>query len=758
MKIYSICFNHDPSQENPILCAQGNYTLKNGLSIKRIKEWSTLKEFEFFLEQKGPWIAGVDFPVSQSWNFIKKISSSDKWNSFIQAVTSTQKEKFEKEIKIFSKKASGGNNALLRITDTMAQSSNPLSLGNNNPAFMFYEGVKRLKKAGVSIPPCHVIKTNRIVVETSPGLIANRFTFKYKNPGKKFTAQQNIEDARKIILNSIKTEEFESEFGFIVNIDSSIALMSVEDNKGRYIDSVMGMIQAAWAYSKKNKNYGIPSFNHPVIQSEGWIADPSLGSSLNSGDSLKSFELGKLIQTRNSSTDRKILNIITQVKRLSNIGRSLSGELNLDALLEIIVSEARELTNADGGTLYIIENNSLVFKIVQNESLNIVMGGTSGVNITFPPVEMKESNVSAYVAMRGITVNIADVYNYKPFDFTGPKNFDQKTGYRTKSMLVVPLRNYDGMVIGVLQILNARDPRIKTKVISFSTDLEGLVESIASQAAVAISNATLISDMQGANSELIETRNQALEASRAKSTFLANMSHELRTPMNAIIGYSEMLIEDAEDQGLHEIKEDLCKIQQSGKHLLGLINEILDLSKIEAGKMEIHVESIKVEDMIDEITGTVALLLKKNSNTLKTTCPKEVGVIQTDPVRFRQIVMNLLSNAAKFTQNGNIYLNLFKQFREGQSWMGVEIKDTGIGIPKDQIQNLFDEFTQADPSSTRQYGGTGLGLTISRRLCRLLGGEIFVKSEIGVGSTFTIFLPYKVTQKAFPKRRSSDLN
>ena len=151
-------------------------------------------------------------------------------------------------------------------------------------------------------------------------------------------------------------------------------------------------------------------------------------------------------------------------------------------------------------------------------------------------------------------------------------------------------------------------------------------------------------------------------------------------------------------------------------------------------------------------------MVKKNSNTLEVNCPDNIGVMQTDPIRLRQIVMNLLGNAAKFTEKGTVFLKVSKQDREGQTWIGFEIRDTGIGISKDQIGELFVEFTQADPSTTRKFSGTGLGLTISRRLCQLLGGDIFVKSELNVGSTFTIFLPAKVTQKAFPRRRLSDHN
>jgi len=241
--------------------------------------------------------------------------------------------------------------------------------------------------------------------------------------------------------------------------------------------------------------------------------------------------------------------------------------------------------------------------------------------------------------------------------------------------------------------------------------------------------------------ELELARDQALEASRAKSSFLANMSHELRTPLNAIIGYSEMLHEDALDDDNKEVADDLEKIHNSGTHLLSLISDILDLSKIEAGKMEIHMEEINLVQLIEEIMVTITPLASQNNNTLSQECLLDSTTIHSDKIRLKQALYNLLSNACKFTSNGKISLEIFQSESDARQWVNFRVTDTGIGITKEQINKLFNEFTQADSTTTREFGGTGLGLVISQRFCQILGGDIEVESEFGKGSVFTIRLP-----------------
>jgi len=245
--------------------------------------------------------------------------------------------------------------------------------------------------------------------------------------------------------------------------------------------------------------------------------------------------------------------------------------------------------------------------------------------------------------------------------------------------------------------------------------------------------------------ELLVVRDEAIAASRAKSVFLANMSHELRTPLNAIIGYSELLNEDAIEQQLGNLIPDIDKISSSGHHLLKLINEILDLSKIEAGKMKLVIEEYSLDGFVADVITGIEPLLKKNGNTLELHVGKNLGYIKTDIVKAKQMLFNLLGNACKFTHDGKITFEVFLSTEQAKQWVIFTVSDSGIGMTPEQLNTLYQPFTQGDSSALRKYGGTGLGLTITKRFCEMMGGHLQVTSELDKGSVFTLSLPMDIS-------------
>jgi signal transduction histidine kinase len=242
-------------------------------------------------------------------------------------------------------------------------------------------------------------------------------------------------------------------------------------------------------------------------------------------------------------------------------------------------------------------------------------------------------------------------------------------------------------------------------------------------------------------------RGEADAANHAKSKFLASMSHELRTPLNAIIGIAELLREDARDLRREDEFEPLDRVLGAARHLLTLINDVLDLSKVEAGRMELHLEPFALGPLIDDVVKTIEPLAAKNANRIVAQCNGVIKAIHADQTRLRQALLNLMSNANKFTSNGTITVDARQQLENGREWITLAVADTGIGMSPEQMGRLFQEFSQASSSTASKYGGTGLGLVISQRFCQMMGGDITVESEPGRGSTFTIRLPRIVESK-----------
>jgi GAF domain-containing protein len=336
------------------------------------------------------------------------------------------------------------------------------------------------------------------------------------------------------------------------------------------------------------------------------------------------------------------------------------------------------------------------------------------------PVEPEEGSVHGRVLLEKRTIHIPDVLVDPSYTWAGVVK--KSGGYRT--IVGVPLLR-QGLPIGVLTLA-------RPEVRPFNEKQIELLTTFADQAVIAIENVRLFEEIQ-------DKSRQLAEASQHKSQFLANMSHELRTPLNAILGVTEMLREDAES--LNQDLEPLDRVLGAGRHLLALINDILDLSKIEAGRMDLHLESFAVAPLINDVVKTIEPLAAKNANQVTVRCDSATGTLHADQMRLRQALLNLLSNANKFTEKGTITIAAHQGQENGRDWVTVAVSDTGIGMTPEQMGKLFQEFAQASSSTANKYGGTGLGLVISRRFCQMMGGDITVESEPGRGSTFTIRLP-----------------
>jgi signal transduction histidine kinase len=387
---------------------------------------------------------------------------------------------------------------------------------------------------------------------------------------------------------------------------------------------------------------------------------------------------------------------------------------DLQTVLRTLVESAARLCDADSATITRQKDGVFYRAEAHGFSPDFVE------YVRDVPVEPERRTATGRALLEGKVVHIADVLDDPDYGWAEA----QKLGdFRT--ILGVPMLR-EGTPIGVLALT-------RSEVRPFTDKQIELVSTFADQAAIAIENVRLFDEIQ-AKSRQLES------ASQHKSQFLSSMSHELRTPLNAIIGLTEMMVTNSARFGTEKAQEPLRRVHGAGTHLLGLINQVLDLSKIEAGKLELSPESVRLAPLVDEVIGTARQLADQNQNSLIVNGQDEVGTLTVDSLRLRQILLNLLSNACKFTKKGEVTLH-FRTVVDGRQWVEFAVSDTGIGMTPEQQTRLFQEFTQGDASTARQYGGTGLGLSITRKLARMMGGEVTVASVQGKGSVFTVRLP-----------------
>ena len=415
---------------------------------------------------------------------------------------------------------------------------------------------------------------------------------------------------------------------------------------------------------------------------------------------------------------------VEELQALGEVSRAVSATVDLDTVLQTVVGRSVELSQTAGGVIYEYDETTREFDLRAAHHLDEELVEM----LRQAPLRFGEGAAGKAAAMRG-PVQVADILDESEYGVERIRELFERLGYR--ALLAVPLF-IEQRTLGALVVWR-RQPG------TFSPDVVNLLQTFATPSALAIQNARLFR-------ELADKSRQLEVASRHKSEFLASMSHELRTPLNAIIGYSEMLQEEATDLGQDPFLPDLRKINAAGKHLLELVNGVLDLSKIEAGRMDLLLETFSVPALISEIVAIIRPLADKNGNRVESHCAPEVAEMRADLTKVRQALFNVLSNACKFTHAGLVSLAVRQEAGDGPKTLLFVVTDTGIGMTEEQLGRLFRDFAQAEASTSRRYGGTGLGLALSRRLCRLMGGDVTAASESGRGSTFTVRLPVVVAE------------
>ena len=427
--------------------------------------------------------------------------------------------------------------------------------------------------------------------------------------------------------------------------------------------------------------------------------------------------LEKTVEERTAELARSV----EELRALGEVSRTVNSTLDLETVLGAIVSKATQLCGAEAGTIYVFSEARREFQLRATYGMSESL---------IDAVKDQHAEISKAVALAIEQRQPMQTPDLRAEPPSVARDIMLPSGYLAR--LVVPLLAAD-RIVGALVVRRQAPGEFPKKTIE-------LLQTFAAQSVLAIQNARLFSE--------IEEKSRQLEtASQHKSQFLASMSHELRTPLNAIIGLTDMLVNNAPRFGTEKALEPLRRVHRAGTHLLGLINQVLDLSKIEAGKLELNLESVSIEPLVEEVVGTARPLAEQNKNTLSVECPRDLPPIEADAMRLRQIILNLLSNACKFTKGGDVKLHVTTALREGRQFVEIAVIDSGIGMTAEQMSRLFEEFSQADASTARQYGGTGLGLAITRRLCQMMGGDVTVASELGKGSTFTVNLPLVATRQ-----------